>query len=184
MIRGSTVSDSSRNLMEIYDDIDLCYKVMGLTFSDPPERVDKVYNSFIGEYNHNLHSSDQAIRKQAQENIEQTKDLYERITGSMIYKDYAREYEKYKLLKSEQMDARKQKSEAEKEVMVNCPYCSKKISPKLKVCMYCRGKILTPFELLVHKVFTKKNLIIFSLLFFLIVTGIVLVQNPQLLNFR
>lgn len=180
------MSNSSRNLMEIYDDIDLCYKVMGLTFSDPPIRVDKVYNGLIEEYNRNLHSEDQAVRKQAQDNIEQTKDLYERITNSMIYKDYAREYEKYKLLKTEEMQARKEKHEAEKEIMANCPYCRKLISPKLKVCIYCHGKILTPLELLLQKLFTKKNIIILAVVLVVLVViaaGAVLMSNPQLLKF-
>jgi hypothetical protein len=178
-----TVPDSTKNLTEIYDDIDLCYKVMGLTFSDPPDRVDRVYNGLIEEYNHNLHSGDQAVRKQAQENIEQTKDLYERITNSMIYKDYAREYEKYKLLKAEEMQARKQKQEAVKEELVNCPYCRKMISPKLKVCLYCHGKILTPMEILMKKIFTTKNMVAASIVVVLIVVGVVLALNPQLINY-
>jgi hypothetical protein len=168
--------------MEIYDDIDLCYKVMGLTFSDPPDRVDKVYSGLMDEYNKNLHSADQEVRKQAQENIEQTKDLYERITNSMIYKDYAREYEKYKSLKAEQMAARKLKQEAEKEKLINCPYCRKLISPKLKVCIYCHGKILSPMELLMKKVFSTRNMIVVSVVVILIVAGVVLALNPQLLT--
>jgi hypothetical protein len=178
------MSDPSKNLTEIYDDIDLCYKVMGLTFSDPPDKVDKVYNGLMEEYNRNIHSADQAVRKQAQENIDQTKDLYERITNSMIYKDYAREYEKYKLLKADQMQARKQKQEAEKEVLANCPYCRKLISPKLKVCIYCHGKILTPTEILMQKIFSTKNLVIASIVVVLIVAGVILAMNPNLLNVK
>lgn len=179
------MSDPTKNLTEIYDDIDLCYKVMGLTFSDPPDKVDRVYNGLIAEYTKNLQAPDPAARLEAKENLAQTKDLYERITNSMIYKDYAREYEKYKQLKAEQMQARKQKQEAEKETLVNCPYCRKLISPKLKVCMYCRGKILTPMELLLSKVFTKKNIIVMIVAAILIGAGVVLLLNPQLLrNFK
>lgn len=176
------MSESTKNLAEIYDDIDLCYKVMGLTFSDPPDRVDRVYKGLIEEYTQKLRSDDPAVRKEAQDNLTQTKELYERITSSMIYNDYAREYEKYKQLKAEEMAARKQKQEAEKEQMVNCPYCNKLISPKLKVCMYCRGKILTPMELLMSKVFSRKNLIVMAVVLVLVVAGVVITMNPQLLG--
>jgi hypothetical protein len=148
------MSETAKNLTEIYDDIDLCYKVMGLTFSDPPDRVDRVYNVLIAEYTKNAQSSDPALTDEAIINLEQTKDLYERITNSLIYKDYAREYEKYKQLKAEEMQARKEKQESEKGEMVNCPYCRKLISTKLKACLYCHGKILSPMGLLTKKLFT------------------------------
>jgi DNA-directed RNA polymerase subunit RPC12/RpoP len=174
------VSDATRNLLEIYDDIDLCYKVMGLTFSDPPDKVDKVYNGLVAEYTKSMQSTDPADRQAAKDNLEQTRELYERITGSMIYKDYAREYEKYKLLKAEEMDARKQKNEAEKESMVNCPYCNKKIPAKLRLCMYCHRKILTPFELIMHKFFSKRNIIIVAVVVVVLAVGAVLMLNPHL----
>ena len=81
----------------------------------------------------------------------------------MIYKDYAREFEKYKALKAEQLAARKLKQQQKpviKETLVNCPYCKKLIAPKLKVCIYCHGKILTPMEQLVAKLFSKRNMIV------------------------
>ena len=168
--------------MEIYDDIDLCYKVMGLTFSDPPDKVDKVYNGLITEYTKNMQSADPAARQAAKENLEQTKDLYERITGSMIYKDYAREYEKYKQLKAEEMQARKQKQEAEKEVMASCPYCKRQIPARHKVCIYCHGKILTPMELLMAKCFSTRNVVILAVVLIVVAAGVVLVLNPQLLK--
>jgi hypothetical protein len=175
------VSDATRNLLEIYDDIDLCYKVMGLTFSDPPDKVDRVYNGLVSEYTASLKSDDPAARQAAKDNLEQTKDLYERITGSMIYKDYAREYEKYKLLKGEEMEARKQKQAAEKEAMLSCPYCNKRIPAKQKVCLYCHRKILSPMEMLVAKVFTTRNIIIMAIITLLIVAAIVLMINPKFL---
>ena len=176
------MGDSTKNIMEIYDDIDLCYKVMGLSFSDNPDRVDKVYKSLMDEYQQLLQSSDSAARKQAQENIDQTKDLYERITGSMIYKDYAREYEKYKALKDAQKQEKQQKAEAEKDLMVECPYCNKKISPKIKVCMYCHGKILSPTEMMFAKIFSKKNLIVAAVVLVLIAVGMILALNQQLIK--
>jgi hypothetical protein len=176
------VSDATKNLTEIYDDIELCYKVMGLSFSDTPDKVDRVYNGLVAEYTASLKSDDPAARQAAKDNLEQVKDLYERITGSMIYKDYAREYEKYKLLKEEEMQARKQKLEEEKETMVNCPYCNKKIPAKLKVCLYCHGKILSPFELFVHNVLSKRNIIIFSVLIIVIAAVVTFVTYPQMLK--
>jgi hypothetical protein len=178
------VSEATKNLQELYDDIELCYKVMGLSFSDTPDKVDRVYNGLVAEYTASLKSEDPAARQAAKDNLEQVKDLYERITGSMIYKDYAREYEKYKLLKEEEMQARKQKLEEEKEAMVNCPYCNKKIPAKQKVCLYCHGKILSPFELFMYKVFSKRNLIVLAVVLVMVAAGIVMMLNPQLLQFR
>ena len=176
------MSEATKNLVEFYDDIELCYKVMGLSFSDTPDKVDRVYKSLVDEYTNTIKSADPADRQAAKDNLEQVKELYERITGSMIYKDYAREYEKYKLLKDEQMQARKQKLEEEKEAMVNCPYCNKMIPARQKVCLYCHGKILSPFELLVHKVFSSRNMIIIAVLLIVVVAGAVLMLNPQLLK--
>jgi hypothetical protein len=168
--------------MEIYDDIDLCYKVMGLTFSDPPDRVDRVYNGLITDYTKDIQSTDTTLRNEAKKNLEQTKDLYERITNSMIYKDYAREYEKYKQLKADEMDARKRKQEAEKDKMVSCPYCRKLIMPNLKVCMYCHCKILSPMEMMMVKVFSTRNMILMAVAFVLIIAAVVFVMYPQLLK--
>jgi len=176
------VGDPTRNLMEIYDDIDLCYKVMGLTFSDPPDKVDKVYNSLIAEYTKSMQSADPVGRQAAKENLAQTKELYERITGSMIYKDYAREYEKYKQLKAEEMQARKQKQEAEREVMACCPYCNRQIPAKQKVCIYCHGKILTPMELLMEKVFSTRNVVVATIMILFVIAAVVVLSNPQLLK--
>jgi DNA-directed RNA polymerase subunit RPC12/RpoP len=100
----------------------------------------------------------------------------------MIYKDYAREYEKYKLLKEEEMQARKQKLEEEKETMVNCPYCNKKIPAKLKVCLYCHGKILSPMEMLMVKIFSTRNMIVAVIILVLIGVGVVLMMYPQLVR--
>jgi hypothetical protein len=174
------VSDTTKNLDELYDDIDLCYKVMGLTFSDTPDKVDRVYKGLVEEYTKELHSSDPTERQNAKSNLEQVKDLYERITHSLIYKDYAREYEKYKQAKAEQMEAKKQKQQAEKALLVNCPHCHQLISPKLKVCLYCHGKILSPLELVMAKVFTTRNTIIIMALLIVIAIGVAMLLNPQL----
>jgi len=168
--------------MKIYDDIDLCYKVMGLSFSDPPHQVDKVYKSLIDDYNQKLTYGNPAERKEAQENLVQTKDLYERITGSMIYRDYAREYEKYRELKEAQLQEKQKKAEAEIGLMVNCPHCRKLISPKLKACLYCHGKILSPFEIMLHKMFSGKNAIIIIVVVLFVAAGVFLAMNPQLLR--
>jgi hypothetical protein len=103
----------------------------------------------------------------------------------VIYKDYAKEYEKYKALKAEQQAARKQKQQQQpvvKEALVNCPYCKKPIAPKLKVCIYCHGKILTPMEELMAKLFSTRNLVVATIVVLLVITGVVLMSNPQLLR--
>jgi len=164
-------------------DIELCYKALGLSFSDNPEQVEKTYRKLKDEYTRTMRSSDPTERGGAAENLKQLEELFKTITESMIYKDYAREYEKYKAFKAEQMAARKQKQPPQvKEVLVPCPYCSKVISPKLKVCIYCRGKILTPMEKIMAKAFSKGNLIVAIIVVVLIIAGVILFSNPQLLN--
>lgn len=176
------MSDASKNLSEIYDDIDLCYKVLGLTFSDPPDRVDKVYNNLVAEYTKGMQAGDPGGRQSAKDNLEQVKDLYERITSSLIYKDYAREYEKYKALKESQMLEKKHKAEAEKSSMVSCPHCSKLISPSLKTCIYCHHKILSPMEIMISRLFCTKNIVVVGVIVLLVVVGVVLLRYPQLLK--
>ena len=174
------MSETKNKLAEYYDDIELCYKGMGLTFSDTPVKVDKVYNSLVVEYTNNMNSADPAVRQAAIDNLKQVKDLHERITCSMIYKDYAREYEKYKLLKDEEKQARKQKHETEREVMVSCPYCSKQLPAKQKVCVYCHGKILSPTEMLMSKVFVTRNVVAAIVVLALVGLGVVMILNPNL----
>jgi len=169
------MSDATKNLAEIYDDIDLCYKVMGLTFSDPPDQVDKVYHSLVDKYKRELNAANTELRQQAKINLDQVNDLYERITSSMIYKDYAREYEKYKQLKADEALSKKQKQEVEKETLMNCPHCNKRIPVTLKVCIYCNGKILSPAELMMVKLFSKRNVLVFSVVLLCIAAGIAFV---------
>jgi hypothetical protein len=140
------MSEATKNLIEIYDDIDLCYKVMGLTFSDPPDRVDRVYNGLVAEYTNNMQSTDPALRNEAKANLEQTKELYERITSSMIYKDYAREYEKYKQLKQAELEEKRLKAEAGRASMVPCPSCGKMLSASTNICIYCNHRVPTAVE--------------------------------------
>jgi hypothetical protein len=178
------MSDASDKEKEL-SDIELCYKAMGLSFSDNPEQVEKTYRKLKDEYTKIMHSSDLAARSGAAENLKQLEELFTTITGSLIYKDYAREYEKYKALKAEQMAARKQKQEQQpvvKEQLIDCPYCKKKISAKLKVCIYCHGKILTPMEQLMAKVFSTRNLVVLTIVVVLVISGVILYSNPQLLR--
>lgn len=178
------MSENSQQEKE-FSDIELCYKAMGLSFSDNPEQVEKTYRKLKDEYGKAMRSADQSQRVTATENLKQLEELFTTITGSLIYKDYAREYEKYKALKAEQMAARKQKQQQQpvvKEALVNCPYCKKLIAPKLKVCIYCHGKILTPLEQMMAKVFSTRNLVILTIVVVLIIAGVILKSNPQLLN--
>ncbi|MEI7818056.1 MAG: hypothetical protein WCI45_12790 [Desulfuromonadales bacterium] len=176
------MSDVSEKEKE-FSDIELCYKAMGLSFSDNPEQVEKTYRKLKDEYDKAMRSSDSSERISASDNLKQLEELFTTIKGSLIYKDYAREYEKYKALRAEKLAERKKKSPPPvKEILVKCPYCQKLIMPKLKVCIYCHGKILTPMEQLMAKVFSTKNLIILTVIVVLAIAGVVLVSNPQLLK--
>jgi hypothetical protein len=178
------MSDLSEKEKEL-SDIELCYKAMGLSFSDNPEQVEKTYRKLKDEYGKSMHSPDLAERASASENMKQLEELFTTITGSLIYKDYAREYEKYKSLKAEKLAEHRLKQQQKpvvKETLVNCPYCKKLIAPKLKVCIYCHGKILTPMEMLMAKVFSTRNLIVATIVVVLVIAGVVLISNPQLLK--
>jgi hypothetical protein len=180
--KGNNMSDAAATEKDEkeFSDIELCYKAMGLSFSDNPEQVEKTYLKLKDEYEKSLRSSDPAGRVSAAENLHQLEELFTTITGSLIYKDYAKEYEKYKALKAEQMAARKKKQQEKpvvKEVLLNCPYCQKLIAPKLKVCIYCHGKILTPMEQLMAKLFSTRSLIILTIIVVLIIAGVILMPN-------
>jgi ribosomal protein L32 len=175
----SAVSDKEKEL----SDIELCYKAMGLSFSDNPEQVERVYKKLKEEYGNGLRSTDPAERLSATESLKQLEELFATITGSLIYKDYAREYEKYKESKAEEMAARRQKQAdqmAVRDALVACPSCGKLISSKHKVCIYCHGKILTPSEQMMAKVFSTRNMVIFAVVLLLVVAGVVLALNPQI----
>lgn len=166
-----------------FSDIELCYKAMGLSFSDNPEQVERTYRKLKEEYTKAMHSVDTAVRSAAAENLKQLEELFATITGSLIYKDYAREYEKYKQLKTEQLAERKlkqQKAPVPKEALKPCPYCSKPIAANLKVCIYCHGKILTPAEQIISKIFSTRNLTILVVLVVVAIVGAVVLKNPGL----
>jgi hypothetical protein len=166
-------------------DIELCYKAMGLSFSDNPEQVEKTYRKLKDEYGKAMRSSDPTERAGATENLKQLEELFTTITGSMIYKDYAREFEKYNASKAEEMAARKQKQQqkqAVKEALVNCPYCHKMIAANLKMCLYCHGKILSPTEQLMAKLFSTRNLVVLTIVVVLVIAGVILMSNPDLLK--
>jgi hypothetical protein len=136
-------------------DIELCYKAMGLSFSDNPEQVEKTYRKLKDEYGKAMRSPDLGERTTASENLKQLEELFTTITGSLIYKDYAKEYEKYKAEKAEHFAERKHKQQSvDKNALINCPYCRKMISPKSKTCIYCHGKIMSLFERLKAKFFS------------------------------
>ena len=178
------MSDDAKKENEL-SEIELCYKAMGLSFSDNPEQVEKTYRKLKDEYNRGMHSNDSSERSAAAENLHQLEELFKTITGSLIYKDYAREYEKYKEVKAEEIAARKQKQaeqHAVKDALIICPYCSKPISTKLKACIYCHGKILTPTELLMEKMFSTRNIVIAAIVAVLVVAGVILMTNPELLK--
>lgn len=180
------MADSSQQEKE-FSDIELCYKAMGLSFSDNPEQVEKTYRKLKDEYTAAMRSSDMTVRAGSAENLKQLEELFTTIKESLIYKDYAREYEKYQALKAEQMAARKQKQQQQpvvKEALVNCPYCKKMISPKLKVCIYCHGKILTPMEQMMAKVFSTRNLVVAMVVFIAVVAGLVIMRYPQYVGLK
>lgn len=173
------MSDSADKEKE-YSDIELCYKAMGLSFSDNPERVEGTYRKLKDEYTKAAHSTDLAARAGAAENLKQLEELFATITASLIYKDYAREYEKYKALKAEQIAERKQKQldkQVPKESLTSCPYCHKPIAPNLKVCIYCHGKILSPAEQLMKNLLSTKNIIIFVIVVFVLLAAIAGIIN-------
>jgi len=180
------MSDAAAKEKEL-SDIELCYKAMGLSFSDNPQKVESVYSKLKDDYGKLMRSSDPSERVRATESMKQLEELFSTITGSLIYKDYAREYEKYKQAKAEEIQARKQKQELQQQIdrntLVDCPYCRKLISPKLKICIYCHGKILSPMERMIEKLFSTRNIIFLTVVVLLAVVGFVLMFRPDLLKY-
>ena len=169
------MSDISEKEKEL-SDIELCYKAMGLSFSDNPEQVERTYRKLKEEYDKAIRSSDLATRSAATESLKQLEELFTTITGSLIYKDYAKEFEKLKTLKAEQMAERKLKQQqkpADKNALVDCPYCHKPIASNLKVCIYCHGKIMTQAEQLMANMLTTKNVIVAAIVVMLLISGVV-----------
>jgi len=180
------MSDAAAKEKEL-SDIELCYKAMGLSFSDNPQKVESVYSKLKDDYGKLMRSSDPSERVRATESMKQLEELFSTITGSLIYKDYAREYEKYKQAKAEEIQARKQKQELQQQIdrntLVDCPYCRKLISPKLKICIYCHGKILSPMERMIEKLFSTRNIIFLTVVVLLAVVGFVIMFRPDLLRY-
>ncbi|GAM07853.1 hypothetical protein OR1_00122 [Geobacter sp. OR-1] len=177
------MSDSAKNLAEKYDNLELCYKVMGLSFSDPPEKVDKVFNNLMAGYKQKLRSSKPDEAQDAQMNIEQIQEIYERITNSMIYKDYAREYEKYKNAQNAVKEERQMKAHVEKSTFVNCPSCGKILNIGFKTCPYCRKKVYTPAEMMMMKIFSTRNIIIAAVVILAIAAVGIYLFKPELVKF-
>lgn len=150
----SEVSDISAKEKE-FPDIDLCYKAMGLSFSDSPEKVERTYRKLKDEYGKAIRSPDVAERAAATENLKNLEELFTTITGSLIYKDYAKEYEKLAALKAEQQAARAAKQSAGGAgALIACPHCRKQIASHLTVCIYCHGKLSSSADGLISKVFS------------------------------
>lgn len=162
-----------------FPDIDLCYKAMGLSFSDSPEKVERTYRKLKDDYSRGMRSSDLTERAVAPENLKNLEELFITITGSLIYKDYAKEYERYKELKTEQSVARKLKlPTAANGALIVCPRCNKQIASNLKVCIYCHGKIATPMGPLMGNMLSTKNIIVVTIIVVLIITGVVFMSKP------
>lgn len=175
--------DPNVNLAEKYNDIELCYKVMGLEFSDPPEKVDKVYHDLLAGYKHQLRSSGPGEIQDAKKNIEQVQELYERITCSLIYRDYAREYEKYRQAKHAEKEQRQHHPPVEKSMLINCPLCGKVMHKGYKTCPSCHKKVYSKFELLMMKVFSTRIMIIAAVLLLVCSAAAVFVFRSELLKF-
>ncbi len=174
------MSDSAKQ--KELDDVELCYKAVGLSFSDPPDQVERVFKKLREEYNAAARSADPAARKAGADNLKQLEELYETITGSLIYKDYAREYEKYKQVKEAERQARLEKAKAKPVPMKICPYCGKSFMASLPSCSYCHKKYVSPFELMMQKYATGRNIAIAAVVALLVVAGLVIMLNPQMLQ--
>ena len=65
-------------------DIELCYKAMGLSFSDNPERVEKTYRKLKDEYGKATRSATAAERSTATENLQQLEGLFTAIPEDSV----------------------------------------------------------------------------------------------------
>mgnify|MGYP005824727103 CR=1 FL=1 len=121
-------------------DVGMCYKALGLSFSDPPPQVEKMYLKIKGDGTKAMRSEDPAVRKNATEKLQLLEEMYATITNSLVYRDYAKQYEKRKQIEEEERQAQKQKKQEEQSSLVICPNCGKMIPASLEVCVYCNKK--------------------------------------------
>src|SRR5476651_1945070 len=75
-------------------DIDLCYKALGLSVGDSPERIEMTYNRLMGMSKSNLASGDPAVREEAKNSIALVNQMYENIKASVTYQSMVKEYSK------------------------------------------------------------------------------------------
>lgn len=170
------MSDEAAKERELAD-VELCYKAMGLSFSDPPETVSRTYHKLKAEYEAAARNGDPATRKTAADNLKQLEELYATITGSLIYKDYAREYEKYKQVREAERQQKLEKAKAKPVPMKNCPYCGKSFMAALPSCSHCHRKYVSPTEMLMQKYFTGRNVAIAGVVILILLAGVVFIVN-------
>ena len=160
-------------------DIDLCYKALGLSVGDSPERIDMTYNRLMGMSKSDLASGDPAVREEAKNSIALVNQMYENIKASVTYQSMVKEYSKSNAREKETqgIDPRLMKN-----IYKECPSCRSIISKAVKTCPKCKFVYKTFSEKLFEDYLTPKHIIIISVVVVVGLCAYIGIQNPDLID--
>ena len=153
-------------------DIELCYTAMGLSIGDSPAQIEITYKRLVEMYKANLTAPDHQTREDAKASLRLIEEMYDKIKNSVTYQSMLRDQQRQSKLQGETARARTSNAGAgmmDKSVM-KCPMCHTVIKKGVKFCPRCKGRIYTTAEKLMNIIFTKTNLIIFSVVMLLAIT--------------
>jgi hypothetical protein len=162
-------------------DIELCYTAMGLSMGDSPAKIEMTYKRLVEMYKANLAAPDHRAREEAKGSLRLIEEMYDKIKNSVTYQSMLREQERRGKLQGGAERARTANAGAGMmdRSLMHCPMCHTVITKGIKICPRCKGRIYTPAEKLMNKIFTKTNMIIFFGVALLAVTAFFGLMFPE-----
>jgi hypothetical protein len=156
-------------------DIELCYTAMGLSMGDSPAKIEMSYKRLVEMYKANLAAPDHRAREEAKDSLRLIEEMYDKIKNSVTYQSMLREQERRSKLQGGTERARTPNAGARKmdSSVMKCPMCLTVITKGVKRCPRCKGRIYTPAEKLMNKIFTKTNAIMFFCVVLLVVMAFI-----------
>lgn len=120
----------------------LCYQALGISISDPPQRINEVYARLVRECRAEFNSPDPKIREGAREQLATLEKMYHTIRNSVSYASMASQEKKKAGGTGEAAVAEVRVS---RQVTI-CPSCSAQISKASQSCPYCRASFLSKWQ--------------------------------------
>jgi hypothetical protein len=159
------MSDPKRKNEELTD-IDLCYKALGLSVGDSPERIETTYNRLMDMYKNNMKSADAQVRDEAKNSLSLIADMYENIKASVTYQAMEKEYSKMskRSIEAGKRSAAKSDAPIMKSIYKECPSCTATVSKSATKCPTCKYEFQTVTDRFTSQMFTRTNVIILSVI--------------------